>query len=104
MSGIHLAFLGSSFQAAGATETTVEYLVIAGGGGGIWSGAWYIRWQVVVLVVIARTTLLALPLVAHQTAIWWWWPSVESAFTATFGTAYTVTAWCGRKSAGSGGV
>jgi hypothetical protein len=88
MSGIHLAFLGSSFQAGGATETTVEYLVIAGGGGtagnrngGGGAGGYRTNYT--------SSAPTPSPKASGGGG------SVESAFTATFGTAYTVTVGAG---------
>jgi hypothetical protein len=52
--------------------------------------------QAAVLEVIAQTLLLALLLLAHQT-VQVVVLLLESAFTATFGTAYTSTVggwWC----------
>jgi hypothetical protein len=77
MSGIHLALLGMNF---GPGETTVEYLVIAGGGGGGnafggGGGAGGYR--------------------TNFTGGSGGGASPESSFTATFGTAYTVTTGAG---------
>jgi hypothetical protein len=74
----------------GPGETTVEYLVVAGGGGRLVLVAMVVA---VVREVIAQTLHLLLQHLAlkHQAVA----VSIESAFTATFGTAYTVTVGAG---------
>jgi hypothetical protein len=71
-------------------KTTVEYLVIAGGGAG-GSGA-------IIKAVVVRWwlphKLYFCPCPWWRTKrVWRWRVSVESAFTATFGTAYTDNCW-----------
>jgi hypothetical protein len=59
MSGIHLALLGMNF---GPGNTTVEYLVIAGGGGGVLIQVLILPQGVGVVVVIVPTQDLLQPL------------------------------------------
>jgi hypothetical protein len=92
MSGIHLALLGMNF---GRTSATVEYLVIAGGGGG--GGGQYFGGGGGAGGYRTNYTSAAPVSTPKQSG---GGASPESAFTATFGTAYTVTVGAG----GNGGV